>query len=89
MRKEVRRWRDHGNIEPVIYDFAVADEEKLIPLDRAVELTHRGRRTLFAWIREDKLVPHKKKGDQRTYVDVEELLRVVATAKPGRNRSDS
>lgn len=76
---------------PVLYDLAVAEGEYLISIADAVQRTGRSKRTLFSWLADEKkgLKPYKKRGDQQTYLDLEVLLGIVATTKPGRRRSDS
>lgn len=54
-----------------------------IPLEVAAQAVGRSTRTLFLWIEKGWLDPKKVKGDQRTYVDPEQLPSCLAKSGRG------
>jgi hypothetical protein len=59
-------------------------EERLIAVEDAADKIGKGRTTLFRWIRQGLLTPHKKRGDKRTHIDLIELPEAMRRAgKPG------
>ncbi len=55
-----------------------------MPVDRAVELTGKGRTTLFRWIRLGFLTPYKKRGSRDTHIDLAEFPEAMRRAgRPG------
>lgn len=59
-------------------------EDRLVPIEEAARRVGRSRSTVFRWIQRGFLTPWKKRGDQRTCIDLAELPEALRKAgRPG------